>query len=313
MSADLARVTSPNFDQIQLRDSSDATQFAALLMGTGMQLKAIDSTRPFSITALRAPGFISAWANVPAASFVVPRGGRHISSRTLFVFVNSGQTLVEVEDRSVQLARGEVVAISPGTSPVSLASTAERNENILFSIDLPIDAGGIEGVTGDPITRLTDPSLNTFAFAACYGLAQAPVPASGAIGDTLHHVAATLARSLIERVSTTHEPDLYCSASRYIRLHAADPELTSVTVAARFHVSPRKLQLHFSAADDTVVWAIRRSRASIAQLLWQQDATLSAADVANRSGFPSPRAMRKALLEAPRATEGEAVIGLPSE
>lgn len=287
------------YARLQARDSKDTVHFAALLNSTGITLVTMEHAGPYSLSALRGPSFICAWASVPESSYRVHRIGTPLASRTLFVFANAGQVHVGLDGQTVPLARGEVAAVAPGNATVELVAAGERTEVILFSIDVPVAGRGDPGAAVDGITRLADPTLNTFVFTACYGLAQAPAPVSKATADTVEHAAATLARILLARMAHLQEPDLYRASLRHIRLHAADPSLTPVSLADRFKVSTRKLQLRYSQEGDTVVSAIRRSRAVIAHSIWKQDPSLAASIVASRSGFSSARGLRRALAEFP--------------
>ncbi|NYF13590.1 AraC-like DNA-binding protein [Pseudoclavibacter sp. JAI123] len=287
------------YARLHTRDSKDEVHFAALLNSTGIQLIDADRGESYSISALRGPSFICAWASVPVSRYQVRRAGTPLVSRTLFVFANAGHVHVGLDGQTMPLARGDVAAVAPGSSTIELVATGERNEVVLFSIDVAVAGGDEDAVPVQGITRLSDPTLNTFVFTSCYGLAQAPVPTSKATADTVEHAAATLARGLLARMAHLEEPDLYRASLRHIRLHAADPNLSPSTLADRFKVSTRKLQLRYSQEGDTVVSAIRRSRAAIAHSIWQRDPSLAAAIVAARSGFTSARIMRRALAEFP--------------
>lgn len=287
------------YARLQARESKDSVHFAALLNSTGITLVDTEHAESYSISALRGPSFICAWASVPASSYQVHRMGTSIESRTLFVFANAGQVHVGLDGQTVPLARGEVSAVAPGSSTIELIAAGERTEVILFSIDLPVAGRGDSASPLEGITRLVDPTLNTFVFTACYGLSQAPTPVSKATADTIEHAAATLARGLLARMAHLQEPDLYLASLRHIRLHAADASLTPVSLADRFKVSTRKLQVRYNQEGDTVVSAIRRSRAVIARSIWQQEPSLAASVVASRSGFASARGLRRALAELP--------------
>ncbi|PPG33963.1 hypothetical protein C5E10_09220 [Pseudoclavibacter sp. RFBG4] len=285
------------YARLHARESRDSVHFAALLSSTGITLVNTEHVESYSISALRGPSFICAWASVTASSYRVHRTGTPLASRTLFVFANAGQVHVGLDGQTVPLARGEVSAVAPGSSTIELVAAGERTEVILFSIDLPVAGRGDSGSPVEGITRLVDPTLNTFVFTACYGLAQAPAPVSKATADTIEHAAATLARGLLARMAHLQEPDLYQASLRHIRLHAADASLTPGSLADRFKVSTRKLQVRYNHEGDTVVSAIRRSRATIAQSIWKQDPSLAASIVAARSGFASARGLRRALAE----------------
>ncbi|MGO2752014.1 MAG: hypothetical protein ACTIA6_18330 [Pseudoclavibacter sp.] len=302
----MAREAPPDFRRIQARALKDTHQFTTLLRTAGIELAQIGRLGTCSMSAMRAPEFVSLWVSIPESSFLIPRAGIPIATRTVFVFANSGEAVVAVDNAEMVLKRGEVASASPGASTISLDTIAERNDILLFSTNLPADAAGIENQNHAPLSRLTDATLNAFTYSACFGLAHSPAPASYAVGDTVHSAAASLARALITRVPAPTETNLYRAALRFISERAADPELSAATVAEHFGASPRTLQLRFRAADDTVVRAIRRSRVAIARMLWRREPSLPAAAVAARSGFSSTRLLRRALHEPSPTCSGNA-------
>ena len=97
------------------------------------------------------------------------------------------------------------------------------------------------------------------------------------------------------------------TARRYIRAHAADPELTGVRVATALGWSLRQLQLAFNAAGTTPSAVIREQRLLLARDRLRNPAyrNRSIADIASDLGFGSASSFTKAFRRRFDAAPGE--------
>lgn len=250
------------------------------------------------ISALRGPDFISTWLECSPVEATFLRDRPERQARSVFVFVNSGQVRLSVGRMSETLDRGAVVALRPGAETIRFQAFGEQSDVLVFSIK------SVLGLTmrrpDEPaIQMLPEPSLNAFAFGACFGLAQALPPNSPRVGRELQDAADAVARSLLKQwvMPRDDHADLREEALRFIRVHAVDQALTPRKVATEFGVSERKLQAVFQQADETVVRVIRRCRAELASILLEEDPDCEPAVAATRSGFTSAKFLRAALGE----------------
>ena len=272
--------------------------FARAAADAGVQFSDAAVPTRISITALRGQNFISTWLECSPVVATFPRDLPERQARSIFVFVNSGQVQLRVGRLSSTLDKGAVVALRPGAETIRFQALSEQSDVLVFSIKSML------GLTmrrpDEPaIQELPEPSLNAFAFGACFGLAQAIPPSTPRVERELQDAADAVARSLLKQwvMPQDDHADLRGEALRFIRVHAIDQALTPGKVATEFGVSERKLQAVFQQSDETVVRVIRRSRAELASILLDDDPACDPAVAATRSGFTSAKFMRAALVE----------------
>lgn len=262
--------------------------------------KAAVPTR-ISITGLKGQDFLSTWLECSPVEATFLRDSPERQVRTAFVFVNSGQVRLTVGRHWRVLEKGNVVVLKPGTETIRFQALADHSDVLVFSIKSVLGLAMCRP-EDPPIQTLSEPALNAFAFGACYGLAQAPPPGTPRAERELQDAADAVARALLKQcVMPRSDQPLRDEALRFIRVHAIDQALTPRQVAAEFGVSERKLQAVFQQSDETVVRIIRRSRAELASIQFDEDPDQDPALVATRSGFTSAKLMRAALSDLDRS------------
>ncbi|PPG42697.1 helix-turn-helix transcriptional regulator [Pseudoclavibacter sp. RFBA6] len=293
-------MTKQQFERIRgvWLNTDQPAPFAHAAAQTGVRFSNATVPTRISVSALRGRDFISIWLECSPVEATILRDVPERQARTVFVFVNSGQVRLDVGHMSRTLQKGHVAALRPGVEPISFTALGDQSDVLVFSIKSML---GLTMRRADEaaIQVLPEPSLNAFAFGACFGLAQAVPPRTRQAERELDDAAGAVARSLLKQwvVSREGQADLYRAAVRFIRVHAIDQALTPRQVATEFGVSERKLQALFQQADETIVRVIRRSRAEFASILLDDDPGHDAAVVAARSGFTSAKLMRAALHE----------------
>ncbi|PPF43601.1 hypothetical protein C5B85_12950 [Pseudoclavibacter sp. AY1F1] len=290
----------PNFERIQAswRGATQPPTFVSATASMGVRFGMPSAPAEVNFIALRGPHFISAWLECSRIEAEFRRDTPARRSRTIFVFVSQGQAELRSGETFAVLDKGGVAALRPGAEPVKFRSTSTHNEALVFSVDTALGQM-MRRADEPPIQLLTEGAINSFAFGACFGLAQAGAPKTQQAGRELQSAAGAVARTLLMQwvFPSDHDIDVYAGASRFIRVHAIEHGLTPLRVATKFGVSERKLQSAFQAHGETVIRAIRRARFEIATVLIDDDATLDLAIVAARSGFTSAKRLRAAIRE----------------
>ena len=293
-------MTHQNFERIRgvWLNTDQPAPFERAAAHAGVHFSQAAVPTRISISALRGQDFISTWLECSPVEATFQRDLPVRQARSVFVFVNSGQARLTVGHSRQLLEKGAVVALRPGAETIRFQALAEQTDVLVFSIKSMLGLT-MRRPQEPPIQVLSESSLNSFAFGACFGLAQAPPPSTLRAERELQDAADGVARSLLKQwvMPRDDQEDLRDEALRFIRVHAIDQALTPRQVAAEFGVSERKLQSVFQQADETVVRVIRRSRAELAKILLDDDPSGDPAVAATRSGFTSAKLMRDAIAE----------------
>lgn len=277
----------------------------SFLTGAGMRADWADSTPPFNLQAMRSSTFISAWMRTgPVRAEWVGRDAAN--SRILFVFAGAGSVGIRHGSETATVSVGGVVAPSPaqGGPPTTLEALAGANEVTLFSLTTSSVGGPVH--LPRAINAVDDRAIIAFAFGAAHGLAHAGLPGSSSGASMAQGSASSIGRALLSQwaAATPALSDVYETTMHFIRVHAGDPSLTAVRIAAAVGVSTRSLQALFQRHETTVVRELRRERFENAINLLSVEPDMPRSLVAARSGFRTVKQLRQAYLEFSMSASG---------
>ncbi|PPF84888.1 hypothetical protein C5E07_05140 [Pseudoclavibacter sp. RFBJ3] len=220
--------------------------------------------------------------------------------RSLILFLEQGTLLVRSGQRHVRLEPSQIAIVPPGSEPVFL-STHRKIAGVMFSFDVkeleplrPRWYHSDGGIVRDSVRTLLDTAVNA---------PPAPDPHSA---NSLRALLRAAAHALI--VEATNVADLR---------DADTLALVQLIVENRFQVAGfgvdgiaresgltrRVLERRLRLRGTSVAGVLRRRRIENAEALMGEEPSLSAREVALRSGFASAITMRRAIATEARREE----------
>ncbi|NYF13588.1 AraC-like DNA-binding protein [Pseudoclavibacter sp. JAI123] len=277
-------------------------EFATTLVNSHVSVSGLAPGAAASIAATAAPRWYAAHSTWPACRLRIERSAYVAAQRRLFIFVARGEVDIDTGSRQYTLQRGHVASKSPDTLVLQLDATAQENELVILSVELPDSGEHKHEHEPGRVTRFLDPAINAFTYAAAYGLARAPLPQTAGALDVLYSAAANIGRTLLRAPEPGDRRAPYEAAIHYISLHASDPGLSVAEIVSVTGVPTRTLQLAFHTNGDTIVRAVRRARVLVAHGIWTRNPDQAHEAVAKQAGFSSVRRLRMALQEFDEVT-----------
>jgi AraC-like DNA-binding protein len=270
-------------------------RFAHYLEVTNLRVLSLDDSIELIVKIAQFSDITMAHVKSPRAEVVWPRD-RQSRGRVALIVGKHGE--VRAIGEGVPVQDSQVVFIPPGEHPVRFEFPAPFNEFVYVSFptaviaDIPLStplnlagANEIEPALVDPIYRFVT------------GLAHAPVREDRA--ESLRFAAVEMVRALVHLVLKRPDTELtlFERAIEAMKSDLGNPNINADSLAAKFHVSARRLQLEFQERGTTVQRELRRLRTAAVRRSRRLNPGADIMLLARAFGFGSKSAVYRALSE----------------